>query len=902
LTVPHGSSRALFTRWPLVARGEELDLFADIVEDRACRGLLICGPAGVGKSRLADECVAVATDRGFAVGRATATRSTCAVPLGVLVHLLPAEALGDPVDPGGRFARAADALSARAGDRRFVLVVDDLHHLDATSVTLIGQLMDAEIVFLVATVRTGEPLADVVAGLWRSERMARVDLTELSRDAVDTLLHLALGGPVEGAAVAALWSASAGNVMFLRELVLGARAAGTLVEEGGVWRLTGALVTTARLLELVQARLAEVDDDGRAALELLALVCTAGLDDMEPSIGRATLERLEHAGLITVAIDERRHRLTLTHPLYGEVLRAGMPRLRRRRLLVEHAERIEGYGARRREDPLRIATWRLDATGTADARLLLGAAQLARYSHDLPHVERLARAALAEQLVPADRDTARLLLGEALHESGSFDEAEQVLAAAVAESTKECTRARMTAVRSRNLTWGLLRPADALGNLRELRTSTTDQAVFDELVAHEADILVMSGQPAQALDVLRAGLATTDARTRVLRALPEAMALTLIGQCDRAAEVAALGFSDQESLGEHEAIWHPSVHLAQRAYALTKSGRLAEALAVATENAKRAGEDGSPLGRIWVNLNLGVVHMWAGRVLTAQQYLTEAELLCREYCYRGLRRITLSSLAMLAAWTGDAAGALEAADEADRQPAFEYDPANQTLGRAWAAVAAGEMSRARDLLAGAALRAGASGHHTTEAWLLHDVVRLGAPEQADVRLAELAGTCEGAFVRAFADHAAGAARCAPAQLIAATDTFESIGAILLAAETAAETANLLERRAEKRAAASMRARSGTLLEACEGARTPALLAVDVPTPLTRREREIVVLAAQGLPSKVIADRLFLSARTVDNHLQNAYSKLGVSSRAGLAAVLRDSEPAVTDPAVTDPGV
>jgi ATP/maltotriose-dependent transcriptional regulator MalT len=895
LTVPQRRRRALFERWPLVARREELELFADVVDDRACRGLLICGPAGVGKSRLADECAAMATDDGFAVGRATATRSTCAVPLGVLVHLLPREAAGEPVDPGGRFARAADALSAGAGGRRFVLVVDDLHHLDATSVTLIGQLMDAEIVFLVATVRTGEPLADVVAGLWRSERMARVDLTELSREAVDTLLHLALGRPVEGTAVAALWSASAGNVMFLRELVLGARSAGTLVEDGGAWRLTGPLVTTARLLELVQARLAEVDDEGRAALELLALTSTAGLDDIEASIGRATLERLEHGGLITVTIDDRRHRLTLAHPMYGEVLRAGMPKLRRRRLLVEHAERIEAFGARRREDPLCIATWRLDATGTADARLLLGAAQLARYSHDLPQVERLARAALAEQLSAPDRDTARLLLGEALHDSGSFDEAEEVLATAVAESTDERTRARMTAVRGRNLTWGLLRPTDALGNVRELRATTTDQAVLDELVAHEADILVMSGQPQRALDVLRAGLVTTDARARVLRALPEAMALTLIGQCDRAAEVAALGFSDQESLGEHEAIWHPSVHLAQCAYALTKSGRLDEALAVATENAKRTGEDGSPLGRIWVNINLGVVHMWAGRVVTAQQYLTEAELLCREYCYRGLRRITLGSLAMLAAWTGDAAGALAAADDADRQPMFGYDPANQTPGRAWAAVAAGEVSRARDLLAAAALRASASGHYTTEAWLLHDLVRLGAPEQADVRLAELAEICEGDFVRAFADRAHGAVSGEPPPLIAAVDAFESIGAMLFAAEAAAETATLLERRGERRAGASMRARSAALLEACEGARTPALVAVDAPTPLTRREREIVVLAAQGLPSKVIADRLFLSARTVDNHLQNAYSKLGVSSRAGLAAVLRDSEPAIADP-------
>ena len=46
-----------------------------------------------------------------------------------------------------------------------------------------------------------------------------------------------------------------------------------------------------------------------------------------------------------------------------------------------------------------------------------------------------------------------------------------------------------------------------------------------------------------------------------------------------------------------------------------------------------------------------------------------------------------------------------------------------------------------------------------------------------------------------------------------------------------------------------------------------------------------MLAAKGLASKDIAERLFLSVRTVSNHLQHAYVKLGVSSRAGLAQAL-----------------
>jgi len=71
----------------------------------------------------------------------------------------------------------------------------------------------------------------------------------------------------------------------------------------------------------------------------------------------------------------------------------------------------------------------------------------------------------------------------------------------------------------------------------------------------------------------------------------------------------------------------------------------------------------------------------------------------------------------------------------------------------------------------------------------------------------------------------------------------------------------------------------------EGAATPGLIRVAGAAPLSGREREIVMLAAQGMSSKDIADRLYLAVRTENNHLQHAYAKLGVSSRAGLARAL-----------------
>jgi DNA-binding CsgD family transcriptional regulator len=60
--------------------------------------------------------------------------------------------------------------------------------------------------------------------------------------------------------------------------------------------------------------------------------------------------------------------------------------------------------------------------------------------------------------------------------------------------------------------------------------------------------------------------------------------------------------------------------------------------------------------------------------------------------------------------------------------------------------------------------------------------------------------------------------------------------------------------------------------------------------LTPQELEIVTLAASGLTNKQIAERLFLSHRTVGGHLHRAFPKLGVSTRAALRDALESLAP------------
>jgi len=52
--------------------------------------------------------------------------------------------------------------------------------------------------------------------------------------------------------------------------------------------------------------------------------------------------------------------------------------------------------------------------------------------------------------------------------------------------------------------------------------------------------------------------------------------------------------------------------------------------------------------------------------------------------------------------------------------------------------------------------------------------------------------------------------------------------------------------------------------------------------LSTREVEVLRLAARGLTTQQIADRLFISPKTTDHHIQHIYNKIGVSTRAAAA--------------------
>jgi DNA-binding CsgD family transcriptional regulator len=197
------------------------------------------------------------------------------------------------------------------------------------------------------------------------------------------------------------------------------------------------------------------------------------------------------------------------------------------------------------------------------------------------------------------------------------------------------------------------------------------------------------------------------------------------------------------------------------------------------------------------------------------------------------------------------------------------------LARAWTAAVTGELSRARELARETAGAARERSRHAYELQALHVLTRLGEPDAAAVRCLDVDGPFAVAAL-AYAEARDGHALLEAARLLASQDR------LLEAAEAAQRAASALGD--EGRNATPAATKAAAWLASCEGANPPTLLGASA-AELTAREREIALLAAQGRTSREIADRLVLSVRTVDNHLQSAYRKLGVSGRGELAAAL-----------------
>jgi DNA-binding CsgD family transcriptional regulator len=208
----------------------------------------------------------------------------------------------------------------------------------------------------------------------------------------------------------------------------------------------------------------------------------------------------------------------------------------------------------------------------------------------------------------------------------------------------------------------------------------------------------------------------------------------------------------------------------------------------------------------------------------------------------------------------------------------------QTQARAWTSACAGDVPGAVRLLQDLILRLRADGLAGHELLALHDLVRLGRADLAADRMQALLGTVPGGrAAHLLMRHARAAAGGSGNALLAVAREFNTNGYLVFAAEAAAAAVRLFRLARDPQAVAA-NTLLADVLDRCDSVHTPALRSVR--PALTNRERQVARLAANGAKSREIAHQLFLSPRTVENHLQRVYAKLGVNGRDALAPALR----------------
>ena len=669
-------------------------MLGDVLTSSDARAAVLAGPAGVGKTRLGHECLRVAERSGLETVRVTATRSAAQLPFGALVPVLDAASpnAGEADDVDGQLdllRRSLAALGDGSDGRRLVLFVDDAHLLDDASATLVHQVAATGSAIVLATVRTGEPAPDPVVALWKDGLAERVEVTGLSAEATTEFLATVLEGPVDPATAVRFTERCQGNALFLRELVVGALDDGSLQSDGGMWRLAGQLSPSPRLVEIVEAQLGQLDDGERALMELVAHGEPLGLAELALLSDPAIAEGLERRDLLASRLDRRRLQVHLAHPIHGDVVRARTPALRVRAIAQSLAEAVEARRGQRHDDMLRVATWRVLAGG-GDPDTLMEGATMARWRHDFPLAERLARAA-----VDAGAGFASALLAaQVTGLQGRREEAEGELAALAAEAANDTQRGSVAAARFDNhRAWT---GGHAPWLLDEAARTITDHTWRDRLRARRLAVVLAEQGPQVAAHAAQSLAARADGEALVLACLVGAYSLARIGRLDAAIEMSERGREAQQVLDTPLARY-PWWQTVTSCVALRHAGRFAEVdRVVAAHHGDALAEGSIEAQAVFALLEADGVDD-RGRARSAACRVREVLATGQDLGCLVLTRHGHRAGAVALALNGEAdeaAQQLRALHGQGRPPGL-LDEVDLLRARGWVAAAAGDLRRAR---------------------------------------------------------------------------------------------------------------------------------------------------------------------------------------------------------------
>ena len=850
--------------------------------------------------------------------------------------------LGPPPAQASQSALAAavgTVLARLAGPGRLTVFLDDLQWADDATLDLLPALASAISggpVTLIGCYRSDELPRDhrlraARAELRRARQLAETDLAQLPGPCVTAILAALLGAEPEPELVSAVAGRADGIPFAVEELAAALRLGGHLDYREGTVGLagTGDAVIPEGIREAVLLRAAQLGPDAAAVLDAAAV---AGNEfDVELVLAVAGVpewpEQLASCGLVSAVSDGR---AAFRHALTRDAAYAAVPWSRRRALHQAIAARLAAGHA----PPALIAEHLLAARDLAAARAALVAAAAQDYAvHAYRDAARALRTAL-DLWPPGGEDDERLavvdqlarcaemcaehaeavtLLREladgyrasaaqdgAAQDGAAQDRAQERLAGAqrrlaLAHELLGQWDAALAAREAAAVAFAAAgQPAEAavqrLAAAAHLRSAASFPAALDTLAAARpdaeaagrADLLLridgLRGNVLARMGRAREGLATVRA------SLDAALAQALAGP---AAELYQRLADSLEHAGEYRAATATYTagyefcheHGEQAAGQLCRAcvtavlfaaGHWDRALEVCAD---AAGADGAlPHARAVGTGIGGLIHAFRGSAATARRDLLAATSLAT--------RIELTAMELLSAWglcvLDDTTGAPEAAVARARRILDRWQETGErhyTIAiLQWSSTLfaeSGDQAGARACAAALARIAEATAQPEALAALAHalgETAHLdGAPGTAAQELLRAAesfaalglplATAQARRRAAAALAAAGETAPAADQLRAANEIFAGLGAARAAGQCAAGLA-ALGRKPPRRARGGRRA----------GA-------------LSRRESEVMALVAQGLTSRDIGGRLFLSPRTVEMHVQNSLDKLGCRTRA-----------------------
>ncbi|MDW5594868.1 LuxR C-terminal-related transcriptional regulator [Conexibacter stalactiti] len=862
----------------LIGREQELARIDAAIAGPTAGAIVLRGPAGVGKTRLARE---AARKAGGAAHWVVATESVATIPFGAVAALLPerADAVAHRHD---LLSAAASALRDAGGELPPLVVVDDAHLLDPGSAALVLHLAVSRVASLVVTVRDGTAAPDAITALWKDGHAECADLHLLTPAEAATLAETLLGGPCESRFLAWAWARTEGNALFATELLHGLRESGALARDHGLWQLADPDVAVpAGLAELLRTRISELDGAAQRLLELVAVA-----EPFERALaaelgGADALDELERLALVTTVRDGRRLLLRLSHPLYGDLLRARQSPGRRADLVGQLAAAVAQTGARREADVLRVVEWRLEIGLPVSADALLAAANIGLRNFDHALARRLAQLACEQ----GGGLEAALAWARSATATGAFEEVELALAPFDGAHDDPLVEAEAIRLRSSALQWGLRQGDAALELLDAAQERWPGDAWRARIQALRIAVLADRGEMSAAVRVGREALATAGLPPGLRREITAQLAfsLHLDGFPDESRELidAIVDFETPDSV-DWRLLWPWLVTRLRGAAAFAETDAQLHAL-------RDAAAGNMALSGL-VALSLGTTAWYQGRMRTGMRWLGEAVSSYDDADPRAMRPAALLMLARCAFMVGEHETAREAAAEARRassgRPLEWIEIVPVSFANVLEALAEGRIAEARRLALDSSRACRTVPVH--EAELLHLALRIGAlPSPIAQRLDAIATAASSDQFHLFAIHARALASGDGAALARVSAEFERAGELLLAAEAGEHAAEALRQAGALDRAASAAARSAALLEACEGARLPFTHPPGtVLDELTRREREVAGLVAAGYANAAIGERLVISVRTVEVHVLRACRKLGVRDRHALAELIR----------------